>query len=249
MRIRRLLLGLPLSMGACDAVPPPTPSPPTVLRGLALCSPWTQNCPSGEKCTSMVDPALGTDTTGCVAVARTPGRPGDACTNETDGTDGVDTCERGAVCWTHELLAREGSCVAQCKGNESNPICVDPRTSCVVSKGGTSTLCLPHCDPLAQDCSGASVCQHDGEVFVCVPEDAAGTAELHEACDATTTCAPGLSCVDTAARFGCAGPLCCAQSCDLRGGACPRGQACAPLYPEPDAPPGDEHLGVCRVDE
>jgi hypothetical protein len=61
------------------------------------------------------------------------------------------------MCWDVKPDTMKGTCVAQCTGSEAAPMC-DADSSCFVSNDGVLNLCLPLCDPLAQDCPNENLC-------------------------------------------------------------------------------------------
>ena len=115
-------------------------------------------------------------------------------------------------------------------------------------------ICLPGCDPLAQDCEGSNLCipstSDDG--FVCVLDASGGMSPYGTPCMYANACNPGLMCIVSEAvpEPDCASAsYCCSPICDTDAtNSCPgTGQECESLYEEGMAPPGYENIGVCAV--
>jgi hypothetical protein len=236
----------------CGFICPPDTPPQT-------CDVWDQDCPMGQKCTPWAnDGGNSWNSLQCVPIESEPGQPGDPCTVEGSGVSGYDTCDVSSMCWNVDVDTGEGVCAAFCQGSETQPVCDDPTTSCVIANDGVLTLCLPECDPLLQDCPDGQACYPGDAAFVCVP-DASGPdlGAYGDPCAFTNACDPGLLCAGAAAVPGCTDSAqCCTEFCDL-GEADPDGmcqgqadgQACLSLYEEGQAPPGSEDFGFCAIPE
>ncbi|MEM6292089.1 MAG: hypothetical protein AAGA54_12515 [Myxococcota bacterium] len=208
------------------------------------CSTYAQDCPPGYKCNPYSnDGNLALDDARCVEVVERPDAVGEPCT-WTDGSSsgGLDSCERGAVCWT-SVWGSDGSCVALCSGDEAAPTCaVDG--PCFAFEERADDVCLPWCDPFRGTCAGGVSCRPTIAGFVCTPgvvPEAAGTGTP---CRTVLSCSPGLVCAEPVIGW-CdpnAGP-CCQPPCDLDAPACPDGAVCTP-WPDPLGP-GQSHVGVC----
>ncbi len=163
------------------------------------CNPVAQaGCCAGEKCAFILDdPASGIGHTGCVATGSAA--VGEVCTAPTEQGTG-DSCAAGGSCF-------DGTCRAVC--TTVNDTCADT-TTCVPINRLEYDLCLPACDPIAQDCAGGLGCYVvSGNQPACVAAHADG--EPGDACDALNDCRPGA---------GCAGdPATCHVYCEVA--ACP----------------------------
>jgi hypothetical protein len=220
------------------------------------CDPWLQDCPDGEKCTPYSsDGDNSWDLLKCVPVMENPGAVGDPCTVEGSGVSGIDSCEKGAVCWSVDAETGEGNCVAQCTGTPDMPECAAEGTSCLNSNNGTLTLCLPTCDPLLQGCPDMDLClpnPSETNSFICVVDASGDEGQEWDACEYVNACDAGLLCANPALATECdwqaAG--CCLPFCDLSivPTAC-KGvdQECLAWFEEGQAPPGFEDVGVCGI--
>lgn len=218
------------------------------------CDVWLQDCPEGQKCApASLDGDSSWESLICVDVAPNPDKVGDACTAE--GASGVDSCEKGAMCWNVSADTGKGTCIEQCKGSEQAPTCTDPFTECVISGSGVLTLCLSRCDPLAQDCPNSSLCIPDPmsfEGFVCALDASGVEGQEWDPCDSVNACDPGLFCADSAEAEECDQNAdgCCLPFCDTTVMPDPCmgvGQACLPFFAMGMAPPGLENVGACGI--
>lgn len=219
------------------------------------CDLWAQDCPLGQKCTPWAnDAGFSWNDTRCVPIADDPAQPGEPCTVASIYLDGIDDCELGAMCWNVEPVSMMGTCVAFCEGSEAAPSCVDPATQCTIANEGVLILCLPLCNPLAQDCGEGEACYPIPDGFTCTP-DAPGGAEYGGACEFVNVCDPGQFCDETFGVPGCMGTQgCCNAFCDLAAedpnADCPdaaQGQTCIPWFEPGEAPPGFATLGRCAL--
>lgn len=218
------------------------------------CSVWEQDCPRGHKCMPWANDGGGSwNATKCTPIADDPGAPGDPCTVEESGVSGVDTCELGAMCWYVDNETLEGQCIPLCGGDESNPTCPE-NYSCVISGSGVITPCLPDCDPVEQDCPGGQACYPLGEDFACAPDVSGEDGAPGDACEFVNVCDPGGFCLVATAISDCDGSGCCVPTCDVEDDAsdaeCMAFDAatlCVPWFEKGQAPPGDEHIGVCTI--
>ncbi|MDC0719178.1 hypothetical protein [Nannocystis bainbridge] len=216
------------------------------------CDPWTQNCPSDDKCA----PSGG----GCGVFTRTvchelPDQPvplGGICESEGHPLSGRNDCELGTTCWFIDPETLIGTCVSLCHGSPVAPDCSHvPGTACVlVHDGLDAPLCLPTCDPFALTCPEGHHCHPSAltpALFACTPDASLGAA--FEACD-KADCAAGLLCSESeAAAVECAPDTnCCTPLCDLDTPDCPGvGQVCLPYYEMGQAPAGLEDVGRCGL--
>ena len=230
---------------------------PPGLDGAVRCSPppdcdlWEQqDCEDGEKCAPWAnDGGDSLNAAKCVPVDANPKKPGEPCLAPKGGAAGVDDCELGAMCWDVDEETKEGVCVGLCDGSIDEPTCAEPATSCVIANDGVLILCLPTCDPLAQDCPDSDLCLPVGEGFGCVSDASGEGGAYGDPCEYANSCKPGLACLNPEYVPDCQASGCCSPFCDTSApNTCPtEGQVCIPWYEEGMAPPGLEHVGVCGV--
>ena len=176
---------------------------------------------------------------------------GEPCTVEGSGVSGIDSCEAAAMCWDVDPRTNEGHCVSLCTGMREEPEC-PLASSCAITADGILNLCLPWCDPLAQDCYGEDLCLPYNGAFVCVLDASGDMGVYGDPCEYANTCDPGLYCADAGYVPGCDGPGCCTPFCDTSmANTCPGdGQECLPWFgvlEEGEAPPGFENVGACGI--
>jgi hypothetical protein len=129
--------------------------------------------------------------------------------------------------------------------------------------GRTLCLCMPGCDPLAQDCSEGTLCISDlgGEGFICVLDASGDMSTSGSACEFANVYDPGNMCANQTffphpACEGMGG--CCAPYCDLTQGLeqnpkCAPfegeipGVQCVPYYEQGEAPEDYQNVGVCGI--
>lgn len=211
------------------------------------CDVFAQDCGRGEKCAPWGEGGASTwNAKKCTPVIGT-GVAGDPCTAEGMGLSGVDDCALGFMCWDVDAEGH-GTCVALCTGNEQAPTCTDG-LACRIVEDEVLYLCLPPCDPLAQDCPGGEECIATGGSFFCVADFSGDTGAANDVCEFANGCDPGLICLQTSEASSACDPLrdgCCQPFCQLPDGACPNpDQVCKPVY-EP-SPPGFEAVGACSL--
>ncbi|MCA9653948.1 MAG: ribulose phosphate epimerase [Myxococcales bacterium] len=218
------------------------------------CDIFAQDCPEGEKCMPWAaDGGNSWNATRCSPINENPGQPGDECTVEGSGTSGIDSCDIGSMCWDVDPETNVGTCVAMCTGDESNPICEDPDTTCTIANDGAIVLCLPACDPLLQDCDEGQACYPINDAFACAPDASGEMGVFGDPCEYINVCDPGLFCLDASVVPDCAGSVgCCSNVCDTADPAgdaqCTGvGQTCQAWYEEGNAPPGYEDVGACAL--
>ncbi|MCA9711938.1 MAG: ribulose phosphate epimerase [Myxococcales bacterium] len=216
------------------------------------CDLWAQDCPEGQKCMPWAnDGGSAWNATRCSDVDPNPGQPGDSCTVEGNGVSGIDTCDTAVMCWDVDGETNTGTCVAMCTGDESNPSCDDPDTSCAIANDGAIILCLPNCDPVLQDCAEGQACYPIGEIFTCAP-DASGEmggagdpCEYINACDAGNFCGNPAANTTTCTDQGALG--CCIPFCEVSNNQCDNGEMCLNWYEMGMIPPGFEDTGFCTT--
>lgn len=219
---------------------------PTDFVDTSLCDPWAQDCPRGEKCVpaSLDDDSW--ESLVCVQVDPNAVGPGQGCASMGFG---VDTCDKGSVCWFLDPNTQMGTCTAQCVGSPEAPSCSDPSTACV-HIAVTGDLCLPLCDPLAQDCPLSQVCVQNPTTpdFICAPDTSDTEGKAFDACESLHDCDPGLACAPTELATECdpQGDGCCLPYCDTsQPASCPgAGQECVLLE---SLPMGFESVGRCQL--
>jgi hypothetical protein len=213
------------------------------------CDFWLQDCPRGEKCMPWAnDGGSAWNALRCSPIAEDPAAPGEPCLVEGSGVSGIDTCELGAMCWDVDPDTLEGTCVAFCVGDEANPMCEDPNSTCSIPSDGVLALCFPRCDPLQQDCTAGNACYPTNDSFQCIPDVSGDMGAAGDACEFINVCDPGNFCASAELVPDCAGMVgCCTPFCNLDQEPLPclAGQECVPWYERVMAPPGFESLGAC----
>ena len=219
------------------------------------CDIWNPNdCPEGEKCTAVACEVGGSawDSNVCREIQGTAA-VGDECMyTDGSGVSGNDTCELGAMCWNADADSGIGTCIAFCTGSPEAASC-PAGTSCTIVNNGVLVICLPGCDPLAQDCESSNelcIPQAGGEGYVCALDASGDMAPYGTPCNYANSCNLGLICGDPAGvpEPECASAAgCCTPMCSISAGeACPgTGQTCEPVF-DPQ-PPGYEDVGVCTI--
>lgn len=211
------------------------------------CSVWDQDCDDGEKCAAWAnDGGSSWNAARCVPVDADPVGPGETCTVEGSGTSGIDNCDAESMCWAVDTETNEGTCVALCEGSPGAPTCAPEATACSIANNGVLILCLPICNPIADECGEGQGCFPVGEFFQCAP--VAGGGEPGDPCEFLNACDDGSACVNPTQVPGCDGNGCCSSYCDLTAEdpGCLAGQECLPWYEmgqEPDA--CLEGIGFC----
>jgi hypothetical protein len=222
-------------------------APSDAKTAILECSIWSEDCPAGEKCMPWShDDEPTWNATRCSPIADEPVALGEPCTVEDSGVSGIDDCDLHSMCWDVDPETNEGTCVSFCTGSEESPICIDPGRDCRISNDGVLALCLPGCDPIAQDCPIGDGCFPDADLFWCLPDRQFPTTG--DPC--ADFCSPGLACIDDDRVPNCMAEACCSELC--RVGDPPsqcylEGQICEPWFDPGTAPPGLDHVGVCAV--
>jgi hypothetical protein len=228
--------------------------PPDVGVGTE-CDLWTQDCPEGEKCMPWAnDGGNSWNATRCSPLEPDAGGPGEPCTVEGSGVSGIDDCQLGAMCWNVDGETNMGECAAFCIGDEANPSCANECEQCFISGSGVLILCLPQCDPIAQDCGEGSGCYPDFQSFSCGPDVSGEAGAVGEPCEFVNACDPGSACIDSDLVPGCEDPTgCCAPFCDVDGppvcDALLPGSSCLPWEggQPAEACVGPGTIGVCSL--
>lgn len=218
------------------------------------CDIFAQDCPQGFKCVPWgSDGGSSWNATGCRPVVEDPAAPGEPCMVLETGTSGLDTCALGAICWDVDPETNEGTCVSLCTGSEDDLHCDDPGERCNLSGDGALILCLPICDPIAQDCLPGQACYPMYPGFACGPDASGDMGAVGDPCEYINVCDPGLACVDSNDVPGCVDAIgCCSPICVVGDDSpCLPGQVCERWS---DAEIGDwewdplwEDVGICAL--
>jgi hypothetical protein len=220
-----------------------------------VCDNWAQDCPEGQKCMPAAnDGSTAWNTTVCTDVNPAKKQPGDECTVEGSGVSGIDDCDKGVMCWEVDPATNIGTCVAQCTGSPDAPLCGLGGT-CFISNDGVLNLCLPLCDPLAQDCPGTGLCipnPKNNAEFTCVLDASGEEGQAFDACEYINVCDKGLLCANPMLATECdpAAIGCCLPFCPLDEvpSMCPGANLeCIPWFDVGTAPPGYENVGFCGI--
>ena len=216
------------------------------------CDGWLmpiQDCPEGQKCTFEGE----VSNTQCVDVVPAPKGLYEPCQIFMGDTfSGHDDCGAGLFCWQVDPQTGVGMCVGFCHGPIDNPTCPDPNASCTVCQDCALGLCLPGCDPLAQDCPNQDVCIPNaiGDGFLCALDASGDAGKAFDPCEFANACDPGLTCADPTLATEC-DPMaagCCLPFCDLTMPICPGdGLTCAAWFEPGKVSPGLENVGLCRL--
>ncbi|HWB80599.1 MAG TPA: hypothetical protein VG755_36805 [Nannocystaceae bacterium] len=196
------------------------------------CDVWAQDCADGYKCAAHADEGESSwHQTRCVPIARDPHDVGDACQVFDYGTSGSDDCDIARMCFAADPKTLIGTCYSLCYGSPDNPMC-DEGFTCVIANEGVITLCLPTCDPIAQDCPAGQACYPFDDGYACAPAadqpgDYGDDCTQHE-------CAPGFTCVAAESHPACETAGCCTPWCDPEAPLCPEGTVCTPDDVMPD---------------
>lgn len=230
-------------------------SDPVKLDLPTTCSQWAQDCPPGYKCSIRAQANSTTwDETACVPIDADPKPVGAACSVGDEPLDGIDDCERGALCWLVDFTSDVGTCVAFCTGSEAEPMCEGACEWCAINSSGLTTLCFERCDPLLQDCDDAQGCYPHDDVFACAP-DQSDTQMIGSPCEYVNVCPAGLACIDAEVYPDCmAASGCCSPYCNVDAPVDPcdalaPGTVCTPWSSvgTPDACTGTGTVGVCAA--
>ncbi|MEM9455669.1 MAG: hypothetical protein AAGF11_15915 [Myxococcota bacterium] len=247
---------------------PPTTSPPGDVSGGSVdtgvldtgefpedCSLFAQDCPAGYKCMPYANDGGNTwNDTVCVPLVDEPRAVGESCMLESSELNGLDDCDGTSMCWDVDLETLEGTCVPFCIGDESEPACADSCDRCAITGDGVLTLCLPTCDPVAQNCPEGEGCYPLSGYFGCAPDASMPGVGVGSPCEFINGCPAGLLCVESFYLPDCQGALgCCTPTCAVGGfDPCPAlvpGTVCTPWYGEP--PPLDRCVasepGACAI--
>ncbi|MCB9700983.1 MAG: hypothetical protein H6711_03765 [Myxococcales bacterium] len=215
------------------------------------CDPWDQDCPEGYKCAAWADDGGNSwNATRCVPVVPEPKQVGESCSFPGSVLAGDDDCDLGLMCWNVDYETKIGTCMAFCGGSPDEPTCAEGSICLYALRGVGVALCMEFCDPLAQDCPGATdLCLPSGDEWICYLDASGDAGQFGDPCEYLTACDPGLMCVGAEIVPGCMASGCCSPFCDISApNTCPGvGQVCLPWYEEGTAPRGYENVGVCGL--
>ena len=217
------------------------------------CSLFEQNCPDGQKCMPYAnDGGNNWNATRCVPIDPDPDAVGEPCTVEEDGVSGIDSCDGTSMCFDVDQDTLEGTCFAFCGGDESDPTCPNACDFCTISGDGVLTICLPTCEPLAQECPPGDGCyfvESSQTAFICTPDVSEENGAPGDACEFLNQCDPGSMCLGADFLASCESTGCCSPFCTVGDPtACEAlpGTECLPLFEEtPACTPQD--IGVCAT--
>jgi hypothetical protein len=207
------------------------------------CDSFLQDCPEDMKCVPYAAGGGTWDSNKCVPIL------GDQATGEPCKYDGAvestDDCDGMNWCWNVDENGN-GICHAFCGGTPDTPEC-PPMSHCSINGSGGINLCIPTCDPVAQECLDEMACFWTGLDFTCTWTTQ--NISTGQPCGFINDCAEGNVCVDAAVLPMCNGSACCTNYCHLQQGdtqcAALPGTACMSFFEEGMAPPGLEHVGIC----
>lgn len=215
------------------------------------CDPWQQDCPDFQKCIAYATEGNTWDATGCFPVACDAAPIGGEC--QAEGASGLDNCEARAMCWAVDENGT-GTCVGLCHGTPQDPTCPNRDDACVIANDDALNLCLRSCDPSAPECPEGQSCFPADDAFVCTPTGPPSPGSQGQPCGQIATCDPGLHCIVQRLLVGCEDVGCCTAECNLADpdadqtcAGLHESYSCVPLYPEGEAPPGADGIGVCAT--
>lgn len=204
------------------------------------CDLFAQDCPAGERCVPASSTPGVWDATACVPEGGLG--EGDPCELADPGLP-ADACGSGLVCMPSDDDPGQGTCRPLCTGSIDAPSCALGQT-CALEPTGVvpPVVCVPSCDPVAQDCPDAEACVLLGDPLgsTCIEP---GAGAVGDPCEHYGECEAGTSCAATELVDGCEGALgCCAPYCSVLGAPCPDGTECVPLD---ESLVGYEDVGLC----
>lgn len=223
------------------------------------CQFFSQDCLPWEKCMPWAnDGGPHWNATKCTHVVENPAHAGEPCHVEGRATSGYDDCDHGSMCFHVDPETLEGTCVPFCVGHEANPVCEDPGMKCAIASDGILPICMPLCNPLAQDCPRGQTCHPIQGEWECITDASGDAGAYGDPCEFLNVCDPGLICVVASAvppGLPCEGAWgCCTEICDisdplgdLQCTGATGGQTCQAWYEEGTAPPTYEDVGVCAL--
>lgn len=226
-----------------------TDAPDTGFGPDYACDPFAQlGCPAGQKCNLYSkEGTIDLDAAKCVPLADPAKQIDDGCVAEGGYGTGLDDCDAGLICWNLGPMG-DGTCVPLCNGNADDHPCPDGRL-CAHGIGEYNFMCLPVCDPLAQNCIEGAGCYLSTFGFVCAPDKSGAEGQIYDACAYANVCDIGLMCAAPSSAPGCPDPDgtlgCCLPFCEVGGTGCDAGLECLPLFDPPEQFPDFVTFGVC----
>ncbi|MEZ4452468.1 MAG: hypothetical protein R3B09_23595 [Nannocystaceae bacterium] len=214
-----------------------------------------EDCCEGEKCSPWAkDGSSSWSSHRCVPVDPDPDKIGEPCTVVGSGGSGLDSCEKGAMCWNVDPESGAGVCVGLCHGDPAQcgrdpASCCPDGLRCTISSMAVLILCLQPCDPLAQACEGPDDgCYPVNGSFQCAPDVSGDQGAAGDPCEFVNACDPATFCGDPSYP-GCDPDAigCCVPFCDLGDPQCVDGTACVAFFDPDAAPAGLEDVGACTI--
>jgi len=167
---------------------------------------------------------------------------------------GYDNCGDNAYC--NDYTGEGGTCQGLClflSDDWDDLACED--SEAIPGWGCQSCFCTCErlCDPLdVEACPEGQACYGWGghPDFGCAPDVSGEMGAYGDPCEFINVCDAGHYCANADAVPGCTESIgCCTLFCDVtQPNTCPgaaEGQECVPWFPEGEAHPGFENLGVC----
>jgi hypothetical protein len=180
------------------------------------CDAYVQDCPEGEKCVPSWSAEGDWDGQKCVPVLGDQ-MSGEPC-HSWGTVESTDDCDATSYCWDVQDLDGEliGICAPFCTGPADDPNCPDlpgcTHYNCLSTNNPAPNLCVPDCQPLAQDCGPELGCVWFGDLFTCGITH--NDFPVGGVCEDINDCVAGSGCVESALLPNCAGAACCTPFCD-----------------------------------
>ncbi|MEZ4453965.1 MAG: hypothetical protein R3B09_31195 [Nannocystaceae bacterium] len=188
--------------------------------------------------------------TGCFPIDPAAAGYEEPCSVTGSGVSGIDTCDKGLICWDVDGQTLEGHCAALCQGDVDacgdGTSCCPAGSECSFARSSTLDLCVKLCDPIDQDCPEGSACYPLQSSFHCAPDNSGDVGAVGDPCEYVNVCDPGTFCADAGVFPGCdpRATGCCAPFCSLKAPSCPPETECTAWFDQ-DPPVGYEDVGAC----
>ncbi|MBC8071263.1 MAG: hypothetical protein IAG13_23260 [Deltaproteobacteria bacterium] len=215
------------------------------------CNPEQQTgCAGGEKCVLADDDEDGWYDRGrCFPVDPQAVELYEPCAYTEGRYQGAENCSAQSLCM-YTGGGDQPSCVGLCLFAEpdgwDDVSCEDPYASPSVGCQTCFCMCIPSCDPIAQDCPAAQGCYPVQDDLECAADASGEAGGAGTPCEFVNACDPGLLCADAEDLPSCESSVgCCTPFCDLEAADCPAGTECTAWFEPGDAPVGYEHVGAC----
>jgi hypothetical protein len=242
-----------VSSSGTDDCAATSPEACTPDLGEVECDVDTQDCPPGWKCAPYSRAGnFFWDGARCVPLARDPGTQGELCLIEDSAYSGIDDCEIGSFCFVVDISELFGVCAALCDFRQQGACA--PGLECTDRAWGPGRVCLPPCDPLAQNCGPDQGCypfDPGNGRFNCMPHSGGAYGSP---CELDSECGTGLLCFDAEDVPGCETEHCCTEFCDASvadpDSQCPgaaEGQLCDNWFCDAAPEPALENMGACGL--